>query len=819
MSLSITFRPQKDIYSSYPITAYSESYYNSRWVSGHLPIQYKIRNTKWPTNSDDDVDNICAVSDNNGFAEINLCGTYETYVKFEYIKIEDSTIESYNGVWQILDKVNATTLVISAAYNGTATGTAQRYYNNYFNLVKVYAGIPSYHQYDSEDPMSLIATLKVYPNTSNIAVADISGLIQAKLNCDNDREQISEPNDLNAWTGFYISYAESYDQSDGTEVTTYTSSYTTDTNTDCTASNLIENGNFPSNINGWVNGSTGSSFVYDSGGASATKGANSNSTYFYQEVPIIANTPYNVLASVTNNESNSLFFTILFFPDPSLPIFGARLIYAGNITGTQSININVTPSASYGVIAYRVGSFGGSSSQKCTIDNLSVTAADCTYYGFAINGTRQFQSILGGNFGDYVQNYNNEEYLNKFLTHFSQPKWYNSLYFDLSTIIPRSTFSQTVDNSLYYSVNEYTEGGGFIQRQDIELESKDDGVYRLPISDLTLNASTSYFTIQLYQLPTNKLTQGNDGTFDYTNNFLGNPPSDWSLVRASISALMEPSIISRTGANSMANTIGGSFSAGETELWRTSGGITVQQNSDYIIEGYIRNNGLSFNGDEMYIRPYGVFSFEVITAYTISGDTTTWNYFKVVFNTGANSSVNVQAVINKSSADSGGGQIFWDDVTVKGPIENLSEVKTINVDNSCTKQNIYLTWLNNLGAWEYWNFKAEKDYSIEIDDSRQITRDIFTNWDTDFINGETQKDYIGIEAFNRTVVRSQYMTASELEAVKQIKYSIRVQQIRDDDTKVTVLVDKKSFKVKSDGDKLYQIEFEISYPSIQIQTQ
>jgi hypothetical protein len=818
MSLEITFRPQKDLYVNNPPDAYDEAYYNSRWVAGHLPIQYKISNTKYPENLDDDSDSFCTVTDVNGFAEINLCGTYETYVKYEYIKIEGSSVDSYNGVWQILDVVNATTYIISAAYDGVATGTFQRYYNNYHNLVKVYAGIPAYHQYTSEDPMSLIATLKIEPNTENISIADISGLIQSKLNCDNDRDQISEPNDLNAWTGFYITYAESYDVSDGSEVTQYTSSYTTDAVDGCMPGQLISNGDFPTNLNGWTNGSTGSDFVFDVNKASATKGANTFSKYLYQEVDFNQGISYNIQATVTNNEANGMFFVIVLATDTTLNT--GVFIYGGDITGTTSINFNIIPQQDYPVIAYRVTEFRGTTAQKCSLDNLSAEAPLCTYYGFAINGTRQFQNVIGGNFGDYVQNFNDEVYLNKFLTLFENPYWFNSLYFDLSTIIPKSAFDSTIDNQLYYYIKEYTDGGGFIQRQDITLETQDDGVYRLPISDLTLDSNTGNFNIQIYRLPQNRLIDGNSGTFEYSVDPGGNPPSDWGVV-GSGSTIVRSTLYAQSGSASLLGGIADP-TAGEFTAWSTSSNISVNQNSDYIIEGYVlidQNPPSALVGGELYVSPIGITPISIEGYVLESTADSEWHYFKVIFNTGGNSNITLKGVLNSDGVNGDGIDVYWDTITVKGPVENLSEVKNITVDNSCTKQNIYLTWLNNLGAWEYFNFKAEKDYSVDISESRKITRDIFNDWDTGFINGETQDDYISVDAFEKYRVRSQFMTLEALQAVAKIKYAIRTQEIKSDDTKITVLVDKSSFKVRSDGDKLFSIEFDISYPNIQIQRQ
>lgn len=819
MSLTVTFRPQKDLYVNNPPDAYDTSYYNSRWVSGHLPIQYKIANTKWPVNTEDDVDNICAVTDANGFVQINLCGTYETYNKYDYITIADSTVSSYNGVWQILSDNNDTTVTIGAVYAGTATGTIQKYYNGYKNLIKVYAGIPQYHQFQSEDPMSLIGTRSIKPNSSNISIVDISGLIQDKLNCDNDFDQISGANDLNAWTGFYIEYAESYDTSDGATITTFTSAYTTDNNVNCNAEQIIQNGDFTTDLTGWVNGGSGATFIYDSATAAATKGGESASKVLYQEAEFLQGVEYNIMATAINGEANALRLFITLYTDTSLTT-GIN-ISTEFITGTQVINFNYIPSKDYSVIGFRFFYFG-TTAQKGSLDNISATISDCTYYGFALNGTRQFQNTIGGNFGDYVQNFNEHVYLNKFLTYFTSPIWFNGLKFDLSTIIPKSSFDSTEDGNLYYYIKEYTEGGGFIQRQDITLASKDDGLYRLPISDLTLDSDTENFDVQIYQLPTNKMTQGNGGTFEYTVDSAGSPPSDWALSRGALcGALERDSATARTGTYSLEANFGGSITTGQHTVWETTGGFTVQENSDYIIEGWIRFQSTitAFANTAFALVPIGITeTLRESQTYTdaIVG---TWLYVRTVFNTGANTSVDIKAILTVPSSRTGGGLIFYDDITVKGPVENLSEIKNVTVDNSCTKQNIYMTWLNNLGRYEYYNFTAEKDYGIDVTESTSIKRDIFNNWDTGFINGETEDDFINIKAAEKVTVRSQFMSLDEINAVKTIKYAIRAQVVRSDNTKITVMVDKGSFKVRSDGDKLYQIQFDITYPGIQIQTQ
>ena len=88
------------------------------------------------------------------------------------------------------------------------------------------------------------------------------------------------------------------------------------------------------------------------------------------------------------------------------------------------------------------------------------------------------------------------------------------------------------------------------------------------------------------------------------------------------------------------------------------------------------------------------------------------------------------------------------------------------------------------------------------------------DWDQDFVNGETVTALEQVKARETRVVRSQFLTQTQVTAIANIKTSIRVQQIRDDDTKITVLVDKGSFRIREDQQKLYTIEFAIRYTDL-----
>tara|TARA_R110000765_G_scaffold391669_1_gene484642 strand:- start:11 stop:430 length:420 start_codon:yes stop_codon:yes gene_type:complete len=138
---------------------------------------------------------------------------------------------------------------------------------------------------------------------------------------------------------------------------------------------------------------------------------------------------------------------------------------------------------------------------------------------------------------------------------------------------------------------------------------------------------------------------------------------------------------------------------------------------------------------------------------------------------------------------------------------------------SCCRYNIDLQWLNTLGGWEHWSFTSQKSYGFDIGKTETIQRDIFQNWDTDFIAGLTESEHISIKANKTITVRSQDLTIQQIEAIARIKFSIKVNDETDLANLVTVLVDKGSISYRTDNDKRHSIEFGIVYPSEVIQTQ
>ena len=214
-------------------TAFLVSYLNSNWVASDLPVRYGITNDKWPVNSSDGIGTINSISDENGYARVTLASTVGGFAEGSYVKVSGATVDSYNGVWRVRQAFGTTDIVIEAPYNGTDTGSFQRYYNNYHIKVKVYTGIRSGHSLNSERPMALRGTLEIRPDGTNTAIADISSFVRSDLSpIDNHFCELTFDdgwtNDFNQWTQFYIEFAESYDTVTAGVLSTFTSDYVLD---------------------------------------------------------------------------------------------------------------------------------------------------------------------------------------------------------------------------------------------------------------------------------------------------------------------------------------------------------------------------------------------------------------------------------------------------------------------------------------------------------------------------------------------------------------------------------------------------------------
>lgn len=224
-----------------PVEFYQEidiDYYQTQshdWSSIFLPIVYKITTDRWPTNSIDTVQTISSFSDDNGFTQLTLSGDIKSsgggINALEFIKISGTTSD-LNGIWQIVDINSSSDIVINLPYNlsNSLTGASiQYYYNNYQVRVKVFAGLNALHPWTAKKPYEEMAELSLTPDENNEVMFSVSDYIKSKVAIKNNLTLFSLPLNLDAFTGFYIQTAESYDDSNNYSIGTTVSSYTTDT--------------------------------------------------------------------------------------------------------------------------------------------------------------------------------------------------------------------------------------------------------------------------------------------------------------------------------------------------------------------------------------------------------------------------------------------------------------------------------------------------------------------------------------------------------------------------------------------------------------
>lgn len=142
----------------------------------------------------------------------------------------------------------------------------------------------------------------------------------------------------------------------------------------------------------------------------------------------------------------------------------------------------------------------------------------------------------------------------------------------------------------------------------------------------------------------------------------------------------------------------------------------------------------------------------------------------------------------------------------------ISETKQFRIECGCVNREIRLTWLNNLGGFEYWAFTAKADHIREIQEAIETKKNILPNWpksygaDADTIRKQTKR--VSNKAYT---IRSQFLTENEADALSYIKSSLLVQIINSRNDRRTVIVDSDSFIVRKDGDKTFEIAFNVSF--------
>jgi hypothetical protein len=123
-----------------------------------------------------------------------------------------------------------------------------------------------------------------------------------------------------------------------------------------------------------------------------------------------------------------------------------------------------------------------------------------------------------------------------------------------------------------------------------------------------------------------------------------------------------------------------------------------------------------------------------------------------------------------------------------------------------------ITFLNHLGGFEYFLFTARKEYQVIIEEAGTTKQNLLPNWPQSY--GETA-DTIEKQTYrksrNSVIVRSQFLSLNQLEALTEIRTSPLVQIMYSRTNRRTVLVDQDSFTKYDEKDKVFTVEFKITF--------
>ena len=148
-----------------------------------------------------------------------------------------------------------------------------------------------------------------------------------------------------------------------------------------------------------------------------------------------------------------------------------------------------------------------------------------------------------------------------------------------------------------------------------------------------------------------------------------------------------------------------------------------------------------------------------------------------------------------------------DNFEVKGPLDTLTEKKTIIYDSKCLYKNFQVQFIDSLGGYEYWTFRTYGDRGIQFTESKQIKRNIFANWDTDWINAIAQNDYTSVNSQDTLTLRAENLSEIQVQELFELFGSVRAYDINKDKPRV-LLIDKQSVSV-TQGEKLYNLTFNV----------
>jgi|GEM_PF-1905929 len=401
-----------------------------------------------------------------------------------------------------------------------------------------------------------------------------------------------------------------------------------------------------------------------------------------------------------------------------------------------------------------------------------------SFNGVAVDAKLEFKNRYSGYLADYV--YYDASNLAKFLTMASNPVLFDNWYFDLSFI------NSAGSSDLVLVEDSYNEAGT-LQSDNWTLYNNMSsiGVVRLPITNRGNFYQNCYVTNAITVIQ-GTLWTDRGGLF---SNFTKASTTLSFASTTNESYIAEQPIVGINKDNYRDVT------------------ITIVLSGTWSAQLYIRlyviNSAGNGRFEQVLLTGNGT---TVLTLTDSSDETSTSVYDKLIL---------IGQVFNYVSGTVNCSVTITPGAFISKGATQYTETKRIDVNQKCSNEYIYLTWKNSLGGFDYWLFTAFKDESISILDTQTKYLNVYPNWENSY---NEFAEGLSIETSRKSrrdiIVRSQTLTEAQINFVSGIKTSSLVQQMTSKYDRRTVIIDKSSFLVKKDNDKVYTLQFTISYTDL-----
>lgn len=153
----------------------------------------------------------------------------------------------------------------------------------------------------------------------------------------------------------------------------------------------------------------------------------------------------------------------------------------------------------------------------------------------------------------------------------------------------------------------------------------------------------------------------------------------------------------------------------------------------------------------------------------------------------------------------------------------ITEIKKVRFNDECVENPVFLSWLNKNGVWQVWLFG--KTQMLSFSAGNEAT---FENPVTDLEIAESFTEVLSLEAGKGMVLGATNLDRNDIEYVKTILQSPRVQLLFNPDTWqtdpggpewITVIPRRGNFPLIETGEPRADISLTIQFPQIKVQTQ